>query len=146
MSQRQKYRARGLLCFFCFLSRLCNNSVFCLVIPLFSTYSLAQLYLILFSLFSLSVSSEKERERARLYIILSFFLTGRTTRKLREPLSRRSNMAFLGVEDHFRGVTVDSSTFATAQIEHFSAELVKVIIFPPVWTLRLRLTCSCNGE
>jgi len=34
-------------------------------------------------------------------------------------------MAFSGVEDHFRGVTVDSSTFATAQIEHFSAELVK---------------------
>ena len=36
-------------------------------------------------------------------------------------------MAFSGDEDHFRGVTIDSTTFTGSQIEYFADELAKVI-------------------
>ena len=38
-------------------------------------------------------------------------------------------MAFQGEEDHFRGVTIDSSSFSKEQIEGFELELKKVIFY-----------------
>ena len=38
-------------------------------------------------------------------------------------------MAFQGEEDHFRGVTIDSSSFSKGQVDGFELELKKVIFY-----------------